>query len=141
MHKGKKYSTIVPSHRMSSLVKQHMCLIFDEYTTTSPHHVSSLILQQYNKIAFNKYNGKYSCTINCIIASVIIVLSLTVIFFVKIIALLQYSFSFSQFSCSCCGNIINTLVCINTDLFYFNSYLYRVATKNHKGDSYFSSSR
>ena len=25
--------------------------------------------QQYNKIAFNEYNGKYCCAVNCIIAS------------------------------------------------------------------------
>ena len=80
------------------------------------------------------------CPIYFIIATMNIVLSLTVLFFVEIIALFQYSLPYSQFSCSCCGHYIITLVCINTHLFYFYSYLYRVAINNHKGDSYSSSS-
>ena len=101
--------------------------------------MSSLILQQYNKIAFIKYNGEYCCNIYFIIASVNIVLSLPVLFCIKIIALFQYSLPYSQFSCPWCGHYI-TLVRINTHLIYFYSYFYRVATNNHKGDSYSSCS-
>ena len=51
-------------------------------------------------------------------------------------ALFQYLLPYSQFSCSCCGHYIITLVRINTHFIYFYSYLYRVAINNHKGDSY-----
>ena len=89
---------------------------------------------------FNEHNGEYRCTIYFIIVAVNIVSSLTVLFCVEIIALFQYSLSYSQFSCSCCRHYIITLVCINTHFIYFYSYLYRVAINNHKGDSYSSSS-
>ena len=84
------------------------------------------------------YCRDYCCTIYFIIATMNIVSSLTVFFCVEIIALFQYSLPYSQFSCSCCGHYIITLVCINTHFIYFYSYLYRVAINNHKGDSYSS---
>ena len=63
----------------------------------------------------------------------------TVLFCIEIISLFRYSLPYSQFSCPWCGHYI-TLVRINTHIIYFYSYLYRVATKNHKGDSYSSCS-
>ena len=87
----------------------------------------------YNKIEFNEYKSKYCCTFNCKIAAVIIVLSLTVLFFVEIIAVLKSPFSFSQYSCFCRWNIINTLVCINTELFYFNSYIFALFVVDYSG--------
>ena len=41
-HKGKKYSTTVPSHRMLSSYLQYTCLIFDRYTTTQPRPLFTL---------------------------------------------------------------------------------------------------
>ena len=61
----------------------------------------------------------------------------TVLFFIEIISFFQYSLPYSQFSCPWCGHYI-TLVPINTHFIYFYSYLYRVTTNNHKGDSYSS---
>ena len=87
---------------------------------------------------FNEHNGEYRCTIYFIIATMNIVSSLTVLFCVEIIALFQYSLPYSQFSCSCCGHYIITLVRINKHFIYFYSYLYRVAINNHNGDSYSS---
>ena len=88
---------------------------------------------KYNKIVFNEYKCKYCCTFNCKIAAVIIVLSLTVLFFVEIIVVLQSSFSFSQYSCFCLWNIINTLVCINTELFYFNNCVFALFVVDSSG--------
>ena len=68
-----------------------------------------------------------------------IVLSLTVLFCIEIISLFQYILPYSQFSCPWCGHYI-IIVRINTHFIYFYSYLYRVATNNHKGDSYSSCS-
>ena len=84
------------------------------------------------------YCREYRCTIYFIIAVVNIVSYLTVLFCVKIIALFQYSLSYSQFSCPWCRHYIITLVLINTHFIYFYSYLYQVAINNHKVDSYSS---
>ena len=46
------------------------------------------------------YCREYCCTIYFMIATMNIVLSLTVLFCVEIIAIFQYSLSYSQFSCS-----------------------------------------
>ena len=61
----------------------------------------------------------------------------TVLFYIEIISLFQYSLPYSQFSCPWCGHYI-TLFRINTGFIYLYRYLYRVATNNHKGDSYSS---
>ena len=115
--------------------------------------MSSLILQQLKKHCVQRiqrwlllhylfYNRgrEYHFVFNCALLLFIFNIDHKIIFCIQIIALFQYSLPYSKFSCSCCGHYIITLVCINTHLFYFYSFLYRVAINNHKGDSSSSSS-